>query len=450
MDLVTAIATAVSTNPEVNQAVRNREAIEFERRQAQGLMLPQVWVEGSAGVRRLENASRRALNIADEVLYPLEGGIRTEQALFDGGSRSSEIKRQAARTDGAAFRVLERSQFVALQVARHYLDYLLQQRVVAVADDNVAFHEKLATDLAEGVRNGSISIADQQQAEERLQAARGRLTEARQDLTDTASVFRTLTGLDIDPSATMPPAVSAQLPATLAEAVDLARSANPRIREAQADLDAAYALVRKAQADLLPTISLEARARAGDDIDGFRGRSTDLNAGAVMRWNVFSGGINQARVNEARKRESEARYRLEQMTREAEEDMRVAWSASQSQAELLEQTERQSEISDDLLVSYREQFNVGRRSLLDVLDAQHTRQNVQVRTETARFARLFAEYKILAAASRLLEAVGVAPPAAATAGERDRFKVRPALRDDQQAARGEDLAGVEGPEEPIY
>src|SRR3546814_11631097 len=75
---------------------------------------------------------------------------------------------------------------------------MLQQRVVAAAEDNIAFHRKLLGDLGEGVSKGSISIADQQQAEERLQAALVRKSEAEQDMTNAAISFRTLTGLSID------------------------------------------------------------------------------------------------------------------------------------------------------------------------------------------------------------------------------------------------------------
>ena len=70
-------------------------------------------------------------------------------------------------------------------------------------------------------------------------------------------------------------------------------------------------------------------------------------------------------------------------------------------------------VADDLLLSYREQFNVGRRSLLDVLDAQNTRFNVQAQAETARMAKLYAQYRVLAASNRLIEALGVQMPAEA-------------------------------------
>ncbi|MGL5839162.1 MAG: TolC family protein [Sphingorhabdus sp.] len=425
VDLKSAVETALESNPEINQAAMNKEAIEFEREQAQGLFLPRISVEGSAGIRRLENPTRRALGISDNELFPIEGGVRVEQVLFDSGNRANELKRQASRTDGAAYRIKERSQFIALQVSRQYLDYMLQQRIVAASQDNVTFHNNLVNDLREGVTKGSISIADQQQAEERLQAAKARLTEAEQDMIDTGIAFRTLTGLEIENAATMPPSLKGNLPATLSEAIEKVRMQSPKVREAQADLDAAHAVVGKAKADLGPTFSVEGNARIGDDIDGFRGQTNDLQARIVARWLIFDGGINRAKLQEMLRRASEARFRLHQVTRESEEDARIAWNAWSSQGKLVGELDQQARVSDDLLLSYREQFNVGRRSLLDVLDAQNTRYNVQVRAETARFATSFAEYKVLAAENELLQAMGIASRPDAKADARERFKVGP-------------------------
>lgn len=422
VDLKTAVQAAIDSHPEINQAIQNKEAIEFERDQAQGLFLPRLSVEGSAGVRRLENRTRRALGISDQTLYPIEGSVFAEQVLFDSGSRSAELKRQAARTDGAALRVSERSEFIALNVARQYLDYMLQQRVVAAAEDNASFHQLLVNDLREGVSKGSISIADQQQAEERLQAAKIRRTEAVEDMNNAAIQFMTLTGMPIS-EVVMPESPRASLPQTLADAVAAARERNPRVREAQADVDAAHQVVNKAEAELGPTVSVEGRGRIGDDLDGFRGSTNDLQARIVLRWDLYNGGINRAKVQEMTRRASESRFRLHQLTREAEEEVRQAWNRWQAEGDRLTDLEQQSKVSDDLLMSYREQFNVGRRSLLDVLDSQNTRFNVQVRTETSRLAQVFSEYQILAATDTLLTALGVESPTGAKPYARERFDV---------------------------
>lgn len=426
-DVVTlqeAIDVAMRSNPEILQAQFNKEAIEFERKQAQGLYLPRADIEASAGIRRLENNTRRTLGIADDELYPLEAGITAEWTVLDFGRRRGELLRQAARVDGASLRVVERSEFIALQVARQYLDVLLQQRIAAAAQDNVGFHQALVNDLGSGVEQGSISVADRQQAEERLQSALVQSEEAVQARDNAYITLRRLTGLDIS-GATVPPNLSAAMPASLETAVGQARLRNPLVREAEADVDAANALVKSARGELWPTIGLEVRGRVGEDIDGFNGETNDVQGRVVMRWNIFDGGINRARVQETIRQASLARYALHERQREAEEDVRTAWNALATQGRVVQHLDRQNQVSDDLLLSYRSQFNVGRRSLLDVLDAQNTRFNTQVRLETARFSQLFAQYQVLAATNNFLEAMNVAPGAGAGSQERVRFDYGP-------------------------
>jgi adhesin transport system outer membrane protein len=424
VELRDAVQSALTTNPEIRQAVSNRAATEEERIQGQGLWYPRISVEGSAGVRSLRNPTRRAIGIADQTLWPIEGDLIVDQLVYDSGGREAEIRRQAARTDAAASRVEERSEFVALNVSRTYIDYLLQQRLVAIAQDNVTFHERLAGDLREGVAKGSISIADQQQAEERLQAARTRVTQAREDLDNAGITFRTLTGIPVD-SVSMPPDLAQCMPASLEEAEANARVANPRVREAMADLAAAREEIRAAKAELGPRFNLEGRARAGHDIDGFAGRTTDLQALAVLRWTLFNGGTKEANVREQQRRADEVHGRLFERTRSAEEDVRTAWSRLQNQTALANELEAQSRITDDVLLSYREQFNIGRRSLLDVLDAQNTRYNVQAQAQTAQLAKVYAQYRVLAAENRLVECLGVQIPLAARADQMARFRVNP-------------------------
>ncbi len=405
------MAVAIDSNPQINQAEMNKQAIEFELEQAKGLYLPRVSLELSAGVRRLENATRRNLGIANDELYPLEAGIRAEQTLIDFGRRHGEKLRQAARVDGAALRVVERSEFIALQSARQYLDVLLQQRVVAAAEDNMTFHNSLVSDLSSGVTAGSISVADLQQAQERAKAASVRVSEAKEALQNARIELLALSGLEVE-DVQMPPAMAEKLPVSLSEAVGLTRSRHPKVLEAQADVDAANAEAKKEKGDIFPTIGLEFSGRVGEDIDAFRGETTDLLGRVVLRWDIFNGGINQAKYQEMIRRASQSRFRLHETERNAEADTRRAWNSRETQTAVFRDLVDQSKSTDELLLSYREQFSVGRRSLLDVLDAQNTRFNVQVRAETARFSEMFAVYQILASTNSLLEAFNLTAPEA--------------------------------------
>lgn len=416
------VAVALESNPEIGQAVENREAIEFELRQSRGLFLPSIDLESSVGVRRLDNPSRRGLGIDDDSLYPSDVGITSTWTIFDGGGRRAERDRQASRVDGASFRVFERSETIALQVVREYLEYLLQVQIVGEAARNVETHRSILRDIRTAVSGGSLTEADRQQGQERLLSSRARLTEAEQELSEASIRFFKLVGLPIN-NATMPGSVAALLPTSLDEAIGLGRANNPRIKSATADLDAADALVDAARSEFSPNVAVESRARTGSDIDGVEGRTSDVQLRVVMRWNLFRGGIRRANVQEQVRRVSEQRLVIHQAHREVEQAVRISWDRRTRQRQLAALLVQQSGENGRLVQSYRQQFTVGRRSLLDVLDAQNSRFNTGVLAKTAQYSSIFADYRLLAATGQLVSAFGLTPPQQSEAYARQEFSV---------------------------
>ncbi len=433
LSLKEAMAVAVESNPEIGQSIQNREAIEFELRQAKGLYLPSVDFEASTGVRRLDNPSRRLSNQEDEALYPSEAGVVVTQKIFDNGARRAELNRQASRVDGASFRVLERSEFIGLTVVQDYLEYILQARIVGDAKKNLGFHQSILGDIREGIQGGALTDADRQQAEERLYAAQARVQEAAEELEAAKIRFFKTVGKPLT-NPTMPASVAKALPRSLDDALGLARRNNPRVHMANSDIDAAASLVDAARAKFGPEVVAEGRARIGNDIDGAEDETNDLQARLVLRWNLYRGGIDKANEQEQVRRVSEQRLALHQVQREIDEAVRISWDRRFRQADLAKTLRQQTAANDRLVSSYREQFKVGQRSLLDVLDAQNTRFNAETLSNTAAFASLFAEYRLLAATGQLLKTMNLSAAKQSDAYARNEFNV-PATADTETYAR---------------
>ena len=417
-----AVTQALTTNPEILQAAQNREAVEFELRQARGLYLPTLDLEGSVGVRRLDNPSRRTLGTAAQDLYPMDVGLSLKQTLFDGGARRSEVEAQAARVDGASFRVLERSEAVALAVTQEYLEILLQAEIIAAARENAGFHQQILGDIQQSVAGGALTDADRIQGQERLLSASARLKEASEELEAAKIRFQRLVGVPLG-TPKYPGSVAKMLPRSVDAAIALARENNPRIAAAGADVDAADSSVRGANAAFLPTLSLEGRARVGTDIDGSTGYASDLEAKVVARWSLYRGGRDVAAKQERIRRAGEQRQVLSQIHREVEEAIRDAWNERTKRAEIAGLLREQASTNARLVSSYREQFRVGERSLLDVLSAQNTRFNTAVLAQTAAYASLFAEYRLLAATGKLASTLSVATLEQSDAYAREEFRV---------------------------
>jgi adhesin transport system outer membrane protein len=429
MNLREAVTIALVSNPQIGQAIQNREAIEFELQQARGLYLPRVDLEASAGFENYntQNPSLSPLfggNGGRLNLRPVDGGVVVTQKIFDGFATQAGVERQAARVDSGSFRVWERSENVALSIAREYVQAMLQQRVLSIAQDNLAFHRRTLSDIESASKSGTLTDADKFQAQERVTASIAKVEQAEEDLRAAKIRFFTLVGKPLADMAPLP-AIGGSLPRTLDQALGRARVNNPTVAIAWADRDAADALVKAARAKYLPEIFAEGRARAGHDIDISPGRTTDLQARVVVRWNLYDGGIKSASEQEQIRRASEQSMKVDEELRAIDEQVRLAWNTRVSQAGIGKTLAQQMNQDASVVSSYQDQFKVGRRSLLDVLDAQNTRFNVAVLRETANYAALFSDYQLLAASGDLLNSLKVNPPAGATPYARKQVGVFP-------------------------
>ena len=431
MTLFEAVQFALEANPDIGQAIANREAIEFELKQAKGLWLPQVDLEARFGAQDYESPNLAQIGGVGGTLPRREANIVMQQLLFDGFNRRGEVEKQAARVDGASNRVYERSEFIALAIVREYLEIGRLFEVVELNEDNVAYHRTTVGQLAEAGEEGALAVTDKQQAEERVYAAEARLIAARRDLNAARIRFNQLVGKPFDDYVT-PPSVTHYLPPSLDDAVGVARQNSPLVKVAQADLDAVYGLKKQASSGFYPKIGIELRGRVGDDLEGIEGQVTDLRAEIVARWNLYRGGIDVANLQEQIRRIDEARYALDKAFRDIQEAVGLAWDTRIQEQQRLVKLKQQLASTRQLVEAYTEQFKVGERSLLDLLDTQNTRLNSEIEVVTARYSVWFADYRVLAAEGRLLYSLNIVPPTQSVPYARDLVKSPGALEGDTQ------------------
>lgn len=403
---------ALARSPEVGQADARVAAADAAEDQARREWFPKLSVEGVMGYRRLENAARNSLGLSAINEHPIYGGVSLEQPIYDMGRRQNQLAVQKARYASA----LEEREFSAEQVtfnvARTYLRMVLYQRLAAAAKDNLDFHDQMAADMREGVSRGAMSVSERQQADERRQAARVRLADADLDLRSARNQFLALVGKEPENLA-MPPDPLGALPQDLESAVALVAKADPRVRSAEHDVRQVEAMVRRTRSDGLPSLDASASAKTGKDFDGFRGRTDDYSALVTLRWRFFDGGVNAARLRESKSKLDEAEFALAQARRDSEREVRDGWENLRAWRTKLEEQGTRAQVAQDVLTSYRAQFGIGRRSLLDVLDSQSALFNATGEVEVARVSLLLSQYALLSQANGLRSHFGVVAEKAA-------------------------------------
>jgi adhesin transport system outer membrane protein len=401
-----AIMQAVQTNPGIGEAAANRRATESELRQNQSTLLPQVRLEASAGPERLNQKDIHPPLAAvplgnDETLYGRKGSVVVRQLLFDGFQSINEIWRQSARVQAAAARVHERSELIALDTTEAYIDIARYTRLVALADENVAAHRNILGNVEQRFRGGRAGEGDLQQTVERVEAALAAQAEFRRSLDDARSKYRKVVGLE--PYNLRAPGRLAGLPHSKDEALAITLTRNPTIKAAQGDTDAAKYAFRSTAGAFMPNVSLEGRLTEGKNTDGNFGSFDSSSGKVVMSWDVFTGGRDSWRRVEAAERYTEQTMRHARLQRDANESVDRAWAARTITQDRITALTRQIAADRKVITAYSKEYELGQRSLIDLLNAQNQLFNGQVSLISARAVVVFSDYQLLAAMGSLLD-----------------------------------------------
>jgi adhesin transport system outer membrane protein len=397
-------------NPEVKEAAASRRAIVHDLREARALYYPTLDLRGSVGAEWFDTPSGRAAGgDGDHWLWERQGSVLIKQMLFDGNATGSEVERQQARVKSAAARVIERSEFIALDVVQAYLDVLRQLDLVRFAEENVAAHVSTNQDVRGRVSAGRSGVGDQRQTQSRLSQAQADLVTAQSRLDDARSFYRRLVGFEAM-KLSKPGLSSKVIPSTLNGALERTAASNPSITIALRDIDAAEARVRSTWAPYWPRLDLEVSGSQGHNIDGVQGDNDSFSALLVARWNLYSGGGDTARRKAALERVSQARERMMKVKIQAEEQTRRSWTALVRQRQQTAVLAQRLASAVGVLKAYKDQFKVGKRDLLDVLDAQNDVFLARSAHTTAQFSALFAGYRVVAIGGDLLAALKISDP----------------------------------------
>jgi len=412
MSLQEAAFQATATNPQIEAAKENRRAQVFELRQGRGLYFPRLDVSADVGPEWTETRT-----IDEKTLLRYDTQIRLTQLLFDGFDREAKIEQRAARLDGASILVEERVETLSLDAAEVYMDMLRYQELRDIAAENIAVHEDILSRVGQRVNAGQSGVGDQQQTESRLSAARDTLVSAEQDLADARARFLTIVGSEPEALST-PPDLEPALPASVEEAVVYAVNNNPTLRARAAEIDEAHAAHREAGGAYYPTIELELQHKRNHNVDGVEGINNDASAMVLLTWNLFNGGIDTARRVEMSHRIGEQRAETMQVERAVAQETRVSWNALESARNRVAILRDQVVSNTEVVDTYRQEFLIGQRDLLDLLDSENELFLSRSALVSAEYVTDFAIYRILAVMGALSSALGVADPEEAVADAR--------------------------------
>jgi outer membrane protein len=417
VDLVGVHDLAIKSDPALQAAAYRREATGENKRQAWSNLLPSLG--GSAATTRG--------NTKTSVSYPgveddksdtdtERWGLDLRQSLYaQSNYEQLDIARGQVSQADAIYNIAYQDFLV--RVAGSYFAVLSAQDGVIFAEAEEKALQRQFEQAEQRFEVGLTAVTDVHEARASYDNARARAIVSRNNLADTKEALYELTRQyfdDIDPLQDELPLVK-PLPDNSDEWLDIAMQYNPAIIAAQQEVDIADANTRLQRSARIPTLDLVAsygnftnnELVIRDDFQNPIGVTSltnkDTRIGLQLNWNMYQGGYVYSRTRQARSLLNAVNEDLEQTQRAVVRATNNAFRAVIAGIEQVKAFNQAMVSAESALEATQAGFEVGTRTIVDVLIAQQRYFQAQRDNSLARHTYVVDHLRLKAAAGTLVE-----------------------------------------------
>lgn len=403
MTLEQVVSDAVIHSPEFRAEVKRRNSFEAEVRAARSAYLPSVDLLSGIGYEEVNNPG---IDNFGDGLTRREASIRLTQNLFNGFGTRNEVKRLENRLKSQSYRSVAIANTVALAMTEAYIDLLREQDLLRLAQDNTTTHRQILEQIIERHNAGIGDSVEVDQARARLALAESNFAAVQNNYHDAKTRFRRILGRNPD-NILVRPVFNLELPEQLEQATHIALQDHPTLRSAIWDVAETHSQYKAANRFNYPSFDFELERTFDRNVAGVEGRSDNFQAMLRMRYNLFSGGRHSAERHQAISAHHESAEIRNNTRRQIIEDLRYAWNAKTHVGHQLGFIEQHIKLTRDTLIGYRQQFTLGRRSLLDLLNTENEYYSATQNLIASEYELLKSKYRILSSMGHLLASLGV-------------------------------------------
>ncbi|MBI9079667.1 MAG: TolC family outer membrane protein [Pseudodesulfovibrio sp.] len=400
------VVDAIKQHPQIKSLLYNRDAVSKSKAAALGRFFPSLNLSSDYGIQKYNSTTTRRAGSEERPRTASDSTLVMRQNVFDGMDRYNGYESEKARLTSAESRLIDNVENVGLDAIRAHIDVVRQRKLVILAGDNIIAHQEVLNSIAERVAGGAGSMADEMQARGRVARAETTLVTYTGELRSSEAEYTRTVGT--------PPGVLAEpeynpdlIPNTMDEIMEKTLKNNPKIHIYMAEVEVSEKNKNVVQSTMYPDLDIELSSRYTNNLDGTDTYLNDNRAMLALSWNLFNGGTDYNDTRTAKARIKEAKADLQDTTDNLTRQVATAWAEYETSVGQIEKHQEALDYSIESRNMYLMQFNVGQRSLLDVLDSINEVFSNSVLLETAKSNRNYTLYKFLNLQGNLVKAFSV-------------------------------------------
>ncbi|MFZ6799417.1 TolC family outer membrane protein [Undibacterium sp. Di24W] len=356
---------AILSNPEVQAKWHSFQSTSSSRDAAFGGYLPSINLSLDAGK---DNHDTR---LGKSDLSRNSAALSLNQMLFDGFLTSNQVKQLDYLKRVRFFELQDTSEAVALEVVRAYSDVVRFRKLVTLSEDNYVRHRAVFEQIQAKTKAGVSRRVDLEQISGRLALAESNLVTEISNLHDVSARFQRLVGVMPGKDLESLNIFSNAMPNSITSALHTAFTTHPALLASIENISSVNSGLDSRRSAYQPRLDFKARSERANNINYLTGRTNNNSAEIVMTWNLFNGGSDKARVQEAANQVNIAKDLRDKTCRDIRQVLAIAYNDTRKLTEQLNFLDQHQLSIEKARDAYRQQFDIGQRSLLDLLDTEN-------------------------------------------------------------------------------
>lgn len=397
--LVAFVRQVLERHPQLLQAEAESRSSSHRVAEARSAFLPRVTVSANLGRERQRRGDWPSSDFDQRV-----GQARLLLPLHD-PAISAELAQRQSEEVGSDWRLTDVREQLVVRTVEAYVELSRAVKLVELAQENLRAHREYVAQIKEIARSDLGRAADLPSAVARVALAEAVLTSRLARLESARTAWWQLTGLGAPQTLNDLPL--AALPASLDGALELAYLNSAALRVTQADLERSRRGVDAKRAAYSPRVNFEVNTRTGRDWGGVAGTQTNAYAGVSLEWVAFSGFADRHGANAAIEGVVASQHAHDRVRNEVRARVEQAWYELQSAESSLRAFESYADNARLMLDATQNQFKIGRRTLLEVLNAENELFTARTNVETVRHDLIAASWRLLGLQGRIVDDLGL-------------------------------------------
>jgi outer membrane protein, adhesin transport system len=418
-----AASKAVLSNPEVMSKWHQFKASGHERDVSWGRYLPTLDVIFGTAYQKRDTPV--FTNPSGERDYNFQTSRATlRQNIFEGFATKNDTLRLDHASMVRFYELLDLSETAALEAAKAYIDVWRYRQLVTYAEESYATHRVLYDKINQRTSSGVSRRVDLETAAGRLALAESNLLTENSNLHDVTARYQRIVG-SLPPADMEPPPASMfvkEMPADRIAGVNRSFEKSPALKAALENILSAMRNTDVQKSGYYPRFDAYLEKVNDKNSEGYSGRTKETSVGLTMTWNLFKGGSDVARERKAAEEKNSAKDLREKVCRDVRQNSVMAYNDYLRLTEQLQFLDQHQLSTDKAREAFRRQFDIGQRTLLDVLDTENEYYTARSNYLNGEMDLEIAKVRYLATAGSLLSALKIqhldaAPPDVGTLPE---------------------------------